>query len=54
MVVAIFLLIYMTSIILPFAVPIQEFSAFLLRKRDITSRRPFSFHDAKKISCPVL
>ena len=33
-----------------FSVPIQEFSTFLFRKRDITSRRPFSFHDAKKIS----
>ena len=50
MVVAIFLLMYMTSILLPFAVPIQEFCTFLLRKRDITSRIPFSFHDAKKIS----
>ena len=50
MVVAIFLLMYMTSILLPFAVPIQEISTFLLRKGDITSRRPFSFHDAKKNS----
>ena len=50
MVVVIFLLMYMTSILLPFAVPIQEVSTFLLRKTDITSRRSFSFHDAKKIS----
>ena len=50
MVVAIFILMYMTSILLPFAVPIQEFYTFLLRKRDMTSRGPFSFHDAKKIS----
>ena len=50
MVVAIVLLMYMTSILLPFAVRIQECSTFLLRKRDITSRRPFSLHDAKKIS----
>ena len=50
MVIAIFLLKYMTSILLPFAVLTQEFSTFLLRKRDITSRRSFSFHDAKKIS----
>ena len=40
----------MSSILLPFAVPIKEFSTFLLRKRDITSWRPFSFQDAKKIS----
>ena len=50
MVVPIFRLMYMTSILLPFVVPIQEFSTFVLRKRDITSRCPFSFHDAKKIS----
>ena len=50
MVVAIFLLMYMTSISLPFAVQLQEFSTYLLRKRDITSRCPFSLHDAKKIS----
>ena len=50
MVVVIFLLMYMTSILLPFAVPIQEVSTFLLTKTDITSRRSFSFHDAKKIS----
>ena len=50
MVVAIILLMYMTLIVLPFADPIQEFSTFLLRRRDITSRRTFSFHDAKKIS----
>ena len=50
MVDAILLLMYMTSILLPFAVRIQEFSTFLLGKRDITSRRPFSFHEAKKIS----
>ena len=46
MVVAIFLLMYMTSILLL----IQEFSTFLLRKRGITSRRPFLFHDAKNNS----
>ena len=50
MVVAIFILIYMTSILLTFSVPIHEFSTFLLRQRDITSRHPFSFHDAKNIS----
>ena len=50
MVVVIFLQMYMTSILSPFAVWIQEFSTFLLRERDITSRRPFSFHNAKKIS----
>ena len=50
MVVAIFLLMYMTSILLPFSDPIQEFPTYLLRRGDITSRRPFSFHDAKKIS----
>ena len=54
MVVVIFLLMYMTSILLPFAVRIQEFSTFLLRERDITSRRPFSFHNAKKISYVLL
>ena len=53
MMIAIFLRMYMTSILLPFADRIQEFSTFLLRKRDITSRRPFSFHDAKKISYVV-
>ena len=50
MLLAIFLLMYMTSILLPFAVPIQEFSTCLFRKGDITSRRPFSFYDWKKIS----
>ena len=50
MVVTIFLLMYMSSISLPFAVPIQEFSTFLLRKRDISSWHPFSFQDAKKLS----
>ena len=50
MVVAIFLPLYMMSILLLFTVPIQEFSTFLLRKREITLRRPFSFHDAKKIA----
>ena len=40
----------MTSKLVTFAVLIHEFSTFLLRKRDITSRRPFSFNDAKKIS----
>ena len=54
MVVVIFLLMYMTSKLLPFAVRIQEFSTFLLRERDITSRRPFSFHNAKKISYVLL
>ena len=49
MVLAIFLLMYMTSILLTFVVPIEDCSAFLLRKRDIISRLPFSFHDAKKI-----
>ena len=53
-VVEIFLLMYMTSILLPFAVRIQEFSTFLLREREITSRRPFSFHNAKKISYVLL
>ena len=42
--------IYMTSILLTFAVPIHEFSTFLFRKRDIISRHPFSFHYAKNIS----
>ena len=41
---------YMTSILLPFFVQIQEFSTFLHRERDIISRRPFSYYDAKKIS----
>ena len=50
MVVAIFILMYMTSILLTFAVPIHQFSTFLLRERYITSRLPFSFHDAKNIS----
>ena len=50
MFVAIFLLMYMTSILLPFVVPIQEFATFVLRKKGITSRCPFSFHDAKKMS----
>ena len=50
MVVAILILIYMTSILLTFAVPIHEFSTFLLRERDIISRHLFSFHDAKNIS----
>ena len=50
MVVVIFLLMYMTSILLPFADRLQEFSTCLLRERDITSRHPFSFHNAKKIS----
>ena len=50
MVVAIVLLLYMTSILLPFDVRIQECSTFLIRKRDITSWRPFSFHNAKEIS----
>ena len=54
MVVVIFLLMYMTSILSPFAVRIEEFSTFLLRERDITSRRPFSFHNAKKISYVIL
>ena len=50
MVVAILILIYMPSILLTFAVPIHQFSTFLLRERDISSRHPFSFHDAKNIS----
>ena len=50
MVVVIVLLLYMTSILLPFDVRIQECSTFLLRKRDITSQCPFSFHNAKEIS----
>ena len=50
MVVAIFILIYMTSILLTFAVPIHQFSTFLLREGDITSRHPFSFHEVKNIS----
>ena len=50
MVVAILILIYMTSILLTFAVPMHEFSTFLLRERDIKSRHPFSFQDAKNIS----
>ena len=50
MVVAIFLQMYMTSLLLTFTVPLQEFCTFLLRKLDITSRLPFSFHEAKKIS----
>ena len=54
MVVVIFLLMYMTSISLPFAVWIQEFSTFLLRENDISSRCPFSFHNAKKISYVLL
>ena len=54
MVDVIFLLMYMTSILLPFAVRIQESSTFLLRERDITSRRLFSFHNAKKISYGLL
>ena len=41
--IAILLQIYMTSILLTFAVPIHAFSTFLLGKRDITSRHPFSF-----------
>ena len=53
-VVVIFLLMNMTSISLPFAVWIQEFSTFLLRKRDITLRHPFSFQDAKKIPYVIL
>ena len=54
MVVVIFLLMYMASLLLSFAVRIQEFSTFLLRERDITSRRHFSFHNAKKISYVLL
>ena len=54
MVVVIFLLMNMTSKLLPFAVRIQEFSTFLFRKRDITLRHPFSFHDAKKIPYVLL
>ena len=54
MVVVIFLLMCMTSIFLPFAVRIQEFSTFLLRERDIFSRHPFSFHNAKEISYVLL
>ena len=50
MVVAIIILIYITSILLTFAVPIHQFSTLLLRERDITSWHPFSFHDAKNIS----
>ena len=42
--------IYMTSILLTFAVPIHMFSTFFIRERDITSRHPFSFHDSKNIS----
>ena len=51
--VLIFLLMYMTSILLPFAVRIHEFSTFL-RERYTISRRPFSFHNAKKISYVLL
>ena len=40
----------MTSKWLTFAFPIHEFSTFLLKKREITARHPFSFHNAKKIS----
>ena len=47
--VAVLLLICMKSILLTFAFPIHEVSTFLLIKRDITTRHPFSFHDAKKI-----
>ena len=50
MVIAIVLLLYMTLILLPFDVQIQECSTFLLRKRDITSLCAFSFHNAKEIS----
>ena len=40
----------MTSILLTFAVSIHQFSTFLLRERNITSRHPVSFHGAKNIS----
>ena len=50
MVVVILILIYLMSILLTFAVPIHQFSTFLLRESDITSRYPFSFHNAKNIS----
>ena len=54
MVVAILILIYMTSILLAFVVSIHQISTFLLRERDITPRHPFSFHDAKNISYVLL
>ena len=50
MVVAILILIYMTSILLTFSVPIHQFSTFLLREGNISSQHSFSFHDAKSIS----
>ena len=54
MMVMIFLLMNMTSILLPFVTRIHECSTFLIRKRDITLRHPFLFHDATKISYVLL
>ena len=55
MVVGIYLLMYMTSILLPFAVLIPEFSTFLLRKRTSLRGAPSHFTMRRKfhMSCFV-